>query len=258
MSSTHLIITGDDFGLSSQVNEAVEHDFEAGLLQQASLIVNGGAADEAIRIAKRNPDLGLGLHLTLCLGKATERSSITNAERDLAARPLAAGFAYMLGKCLWPSLQREICLQFDLFRVLDHGTDYWDGHCHLHLHPKVLEYTLNVAANFPFLRLVYEPRPICFQGVIFNALSRAARPKLRSNAKRFADAVLGLAYSARMGTQEFLTCLQKIPSGGLSEIYYHPGAETKPVNIEWILTEIRQRGIALRSVRALAHSKVSA
>jgi hypothetical protein len=90
-----------------------------------------------------------------------------------------------------------------------------------------------------------------FLGVIFNALSRAAQPKLRSTAKRFADAVLGLGYSGRMGTEEFLKCLEKIPCGGLSEIYYHPGAETKGLDVEQILIQIRRRNIALGSVRAL-------
>ena len=249
--STKLIITGDDFGRSSLINEAVQRDFEAGLLQQASLMVAGRAVDEALRIAKRNPTLGIGLHLTLCLGKATERSSITNAERDLSGRPLTASLAYMFRRTLWPSLQREICSQFERFRALDLGTDYWDGHCHLHLHPKILEFTLNISANFPFLRLVYEPKPVRFVGVIFNALSRAAQIKLRSSAKGFADAVFGLGYSGRMGTEEFLKCLEKIPRGGLSEIYYHPGAETKALDVEQILIQIGRRNIALSSVRAL-------
>lgn len=252
MDSTRLIITGDDFGLSSQVNEAVHRDFEAGLLQQASLMVTGGAVSEAVRIAKRYPTLGVGLHLTLCLGKATERSALTNAERDFEDSPLAAGLTYLLRKSLWPSLRREIGCQFEHFRALGLGTDYWDGHCHLHLHPKVLDYTLNVAADFRFLRLLYEPKPPHFLGVIFNALSRAARPKLALRGKRVAEVVLGLGDSGRMGTEAFFKCLEKISFRGLSEIYYHPGAETKPLSVERISAEIRQRNILLGPMRDLA------
>jgi predicted glycoside hydrolase/deacetylase ChbG (UPF0249 family) len=252
MDSTQLIITGDDFGLSSQVNEAVHRDFEAGLLQQASLVVTGGAVSEAVRIAKHYPDLGVGLHLTLCLGKATERSALTNAERDFADSPSSAGLAYLLRKSLWPSLRREISSQFEHFRALGLGTDYWDGHCHLHLHPRVLDYTLNEAADFRFLRLVQEPRPAHFLGVIFNALSRAARPKVASRGKGVAEVVLGLGHSGRMSTEAFLKCLEKVSFGGLSEIYYHPGAETNSLNVERVSAAIRQRNITLRPVRDLA------
>ena len=60
-----LIVTADDFGMSIEVNEAVEIAHREGILTCASLVVAGDAAGDAIRRAKRMPDLGVGLHLAL-------------------------------------------------------------------------------------------------------------------------------------------------------------------------------------------------
>src|SRR5437763_11364658 len=77
-----LIVTGDDFGRSHEVNEAIERCHVAGFLTQASLMVNEPFADEAVRIAQRHPALRVGLHLTLCDGRASVVSAITNEEGE--------------------------------------------------------------------------------------------------------------------------------------------------------------------------------
>ena len=48
-----LIVTGDDFGLSPAVNQAIVEAHEQGLLTSASLMVSGRAASEAIALADR-------------------------------------------------------------------------------------------------------------------------------------------------------------------------------------------------------------
>ncbi|MBV8169085.1 MAG: ChbG/HpnK family deacetylase, partial [Alphaproteobacteria bacterium] len=60
-----LVVTADDFGLSVEVNEAVEAAHREGILTSASLMVAAPAAADAVRRAQRLPDLGVGLHLTL-------------------------------------------------------------------------------------------------------------------------------------------------------------------------------------------------
>ncbi len=65
-----LIITADDFGLSGGVNRAVEQAWKNGLLTGASIMPGGAAFDEAVKIARRNPALQVGLHLTLVQGRA--------------------------------------------------------------------------------------------------------------------------------------------------------------------------------------------
>ena len=64
-----LIVTADDFGRSASINQAVEQAHRDGVLTCASLMVNGVCFDQAVQIAKRNPNLGVGLHLTLVCGR---------------------------------------------------------------------------------------------------------------------------------------------------------------------------------------------
>ena len=50
-----LIITADDFGMSREVNEAVEEAHRKGVLTAASLVVTGDAAADAVERARRMP-----------------------------------------------------------------------------------------------------------------------------------------------------------------------------------------------------------
>ncbi|MGI4976747.1 MAG: ChbG/HpnK family deacetylase, partial [Janthinobacterium lividum] len=66
----HVILSADDFGLSPEVNEAVERAHRDGLLSTASLMVAGDAAADAVRRARRLPGLHVGLHLVVIEGPA--------------------------------------------------------------------------------------------------------------------------------------------------------------------------------------------
>ena len=63
-----LIVNADDFGRSSSINEAVIRAHREGILTTASLMVNEPACEEAVALAKENPRLAVGLHLTLLCG----------------------------------------------------------------------------------------------------------------------------------------------------------------------------------------------
>src|SRR5436305_12227627 len=70
MASRRLIVNADDFGRSRSINAAVVRAHREGILTTASLMMNEPACDEAVALAKENPKLGVGLHLTLLCGHA--------------------------------------------------------------------------------------------------------------------------------------------------------------------------------------------
>jgi len=251
--AARLIVTGDDFGASSRVNEAIHRAYESGLLQQASLMVSGFAAAEAVRIAKRCPGLTVGLHLTLCAGHALRASRLTDASRRLPASPLVAGLRYAVDPRWEHDLAGEIEAQFTAFRRLGLGTAYWDGHCHLHLHPKIFGHAARSAGSgFSYVRLVRSPLPGNILEQVFNRLSDDALRRLQGRRPlACADALYGLRYSGRMNTENFLACVRSIRPGQLAEIYYHPGAETVEPDPDIILEAIRHRGVVLCSSRAV-------
>lgn len=52
------IVSADDFGMSGEVNEAIEIAHREGILSTASLMVAGPAAVDAVRRAKKCPTYG--------------------------------------------------------------------------------------------------------------------------------------------------------------------------------------------------------
>ncbi len=60
-----LVVTSDDFGLSPQVNAAVEQAHRHGILTAASLMVSAPGAADALALARAMPSLRVGLHLVM-------------------------------------------------------------------------------------------------------------------------------------------------------------------------------------------------
>src|SRR5579862_8076340 len=64
-----LILNADDFGLTRGVNEGIVRAHNEGILSSTTLMANGLEFDDAVRLAKSNPRLGVGCHLVLIGGK---------------------------------------------------------------------------------------------------------------------------------------------------------------------------------------------
>jgi len=60
-----LIVNADDFGRSSAINQGILEGHQKGIVTSASLMTDRDALDEAVRMARENPQLGIGLHLDL-------------------------------------------------------------------------------------------------------------------------------------------------------------------------------------------------
>src|SRR5512140_2864174 len=137
-----LIVNADDFGKSESVNEAVLRAHREGVLTTASLMVNEPACAAAVQIARENPRLGVGLHLTLLCGRSAlpprDIPGLVDSEGNFTNNPAGAGFRYFFSSGLRPQLRAEIHAQFEKFRATGLSLDHVNGHLHLHLHPTVL------------------------------------------------------------------------------------------------------------------------
>jgi hopanoid biosynthesis associated protein HpnK len=241
-----LILTGDDFGCSALVNEAIIRQHVAGILTQASLMVNEPHAEEAARLSREHPGLCVGLHLTLCSGRAAKCSGLTNAYGEFEVSPTKAGLRYFFRRSLVADLSAEIARQFEKFRALGFAPSYWDGHTHLHLHPTILRLTIPIACahGFHFVRLVREPPPRNLLAHLFAGLSRACLRSLHGHSIAFCDHVCGLHATGRMTTARVLRILERLPDG-LTEIYSHPGADPEALDPELIRQSLARHRIRL-------------
>ncbi len=230
-----LIVTADDLGLAPEVNAAIERAHREGILTAASLMVGERAAREGIAVARRNPGLAVGLHLTLTDGTPilTPRRIPALVQANGRFRDDMAG----LGRTLAVSaaareqLQAEIVAQFEAFRGSGLVCDHLNAHKHFHLHPVIATIAFRTArsAGVRAVRIPWEP-PALIRAVDPAAKTqpRALAPFatwLRWLARRHGlaapDRVVGVAWSGQFRADRLAAVLPRLPDG-VTEIYAHP------------------------------------
>jgi hopanoid biosynthesis associated protein HpnK len=234
-----LIVTADDFGNSPSINAAVLKAHREGILTCASLMVSGGAAAEAIEIARENPTLGVGLHLTLICGKALSPGEnipgLVDGRGCFSEAPVRTGFRYFARHSLRQELRKEIDAQISGFRATGLKMDHLNGHLNLHLHPTVLALLMEHARSWGLthMRLTRDPLLLnlrlargnllyrAFHALVFSLLSLRSKQKLESVGIRFTHRVFGLLQNGRVD-EVFVSRLLKALPDGDSELYCHP------------------------------------
>src|ERR1051325_11084523 len=158
-----LIVNADDFGRSSSINAAVIRAHREGILTSASLMVNEPAFEEAVALARQNPKLGVGLHLTLLCGHAAlgrdKIPGLINERGEFSDQPVGVGMKYFFKRELREQLREEIRAQFEKFRATGLTLDHVNGHLHLHLHPVIFRLLMEDCERFGIrrMRLTREP-----------------------------------------------------------------------------------------------------
>ncbi|MFN7139693.1 MAG: hopanoid biosynthesis-associated protein HpnK [Limisphaerales bacterium] len=237
-----LIVNADDFGLSSSANSAIIRAHQEGILTSASLMLNEPGSDEAIALARENPRLGIGLHLTLLCGHSTlprnQIPNLVNDQQEFCSNPAQVGFRYFFDRKLRDQLRAEIIAQFAKFRSIGVPLDHVDSHHHLHAHPTVFRILIESAdqLGITHLRLTCEPFSInarvaflgslrrASHGLIHLALAGRARSVLKRMKIRHTGAVFGLLQDANVDERYLQRLLPRLPPG-VSEIYSHPSVD---------------------------------
>ena len=239
---SRLIVNADDFGHSHSINEAVIRAHGEGILTTASLMVNEPGLDEAVALAKQNPKLGVGLHLSLLCGRAAlspeKIPGLVNPRGEFSENPVATGFRYFFQRGLQQQLRAEIHAQFEKFRATGLPLDHVNGHLHLHLHPTVFRILMDDAEKLGIRRLRLTQEPFWMDvplasgrrlyrsthAAIYFFLSWRAQSALRRKNIRHTQRVFGLLQNAHMNEDYLLKLLSVLPAGD-SELYSHPSLD---------------------------------
>ena len=241
-SQRRLIVNADDFGRSSSINQAVIRAHREGILTSASLMVNEPACAEATALAKVNPKLGVGLHLTLLMGHSAlppeKIPGLVNARSEFSDNPVGAGLHYFLNRHLREQLRAEIHAQFDRFRATGLVLDHVNGHLHLHLHPVVFRILMEDAERLGIRQMRFTrdclarsqrmTRGRWFYRVSHAAihawLSGRAREPLHQRGIKHAQITFGLLQDSHVDEDYVLKLLPELPPGD-SELYSHPSLD---------------------------------
>lgn len=265
--SRRLIVNADDFGRSRSINEAVIRAHREGILTTASLMVTGEAFEEAVALARENPRLGVGLHLTLVCGTpAVGRDVNPRLVREnglLDDNAPRAGMRFFFDRRLELEIEREMEAQFERFHSTGLALDHVNGHLNIHLHPTVLRLLFRSSARWGIRAMRWTHDPLLTSlslgkgrwfyrlshAMAFGCLTRWSRAGFdRAGLKRTGQ-VYGLLENALVDERYVTALLEELPDGE-SELYSHPSLDEFKHEFEALLSPrvrevIHRKGIQL-------------
>lgn len=122
-----LIVNADDLGYANGVNEGIVRAHKEGIVTSTSLMVNGKAASHGIKLVRKNPKLGLGLHFQI---ENDDLQILWQTKRVIAS-------------ALIEKTKKEFLNQVEIFKKLvGELPDHIDSHHHVHKMPRI----------YPFIR----------------------------------------------------------------------------------------------------------
>lgn len=275
-----LIVNADDFGLTKGVSHGILDAHRGGLVTSATLMANGEAFDWAVHISRRNPRLGVGVHLNLTQGKPvvppSEIPTLVDAKGHLYLRP---------GRLLQGLVTRQVKLReietelrAQISKVLSGGIapTHLDGHKHVHVLPGVSDIVIHLALEFgiPSVRCPMEMtpnlKPLLHRAAVYGSavlkqylLARAValfarrfKDRLIQAGLKFPSQFYGLSQTGFLNADVLGGILRRLPEG-TSELMCHPGY-VDPALLKTRTRLLRQREAEIRALTAIKVKKLTA
>jgi predicted glycoside hydrolase/deacetylase ChbG (UPF0249 family) len=225
MARKQLVVNADDFGFTPDVNSGIVKAHREGILTATTLMANGDAFDDAVRLARETPSLDIGCHLVLIGGQSL-----------LDGSPFPATAAQLVGALALRKVRVYDELAAQIRKIIGAGIrpTHLDTHKHTHLMPTVLNAVARLSEEFgigwvrrPFdfplgtLRAgVPRGKRVTSQGL--GLLRERFRRVLTRHGCRTTDHFTGFQITGRFGTSELATLMALIPEGS-TELMVHPG-----------------------------------
>ncbi|POT57601.1 chitin disaccharide deacetylase [Citrobacter amalonaticus] len=203
-----LIVNADDFGLSKGQNYGIVEACRNGVVTSTTALVNGEAIEHAAQLCREVPDLAVGMHFVLTLGKPlTAMPGLVREGR--------------LGKWIWQMAEEDTLpldeiaheLECQYQRFIDlFGREpvHLDSHHHVHMFPQI----------FPIVAQFAVKRGIALRVDRQIVLNAADLPMALRSSQGFSSEFYGEEISETL----FLKALESSASRGESslEVMCHP------------------------------------
>ena len=280
-----LVVNGDDFGRTREINAAIIHAHREGILTSASLMVADAARDEAVALAKENPTLDVGLHLVVCMGRSVlppdQIAPIVDSRGRFSNQPTLIGFRYFFSSVMREKLKAECRAQIEEHLRLIGYLAHIDGHLNFHVHPAIADIVVALAEEYkvPCIRIPSEPvfttlaisrtRPAgkLIEAMIFRTLSRRTRRMAAERGIRSTDTLFGLHQTHHI-TEDYVVRVIDHLRDGSTEMYFHPAIdiggtppapsaqrETEVLTSTKVRDALKSRGVQLTTFRELARER---
>jgi hopanoid biosynthesis associated protein HpnK len=245
----HLIVNADDFGLTSAVNRGILRAFQEGIVTSTSLLVTGSAFEDAVALARQNPELDVGLHLSLVEERAVlGRGTLPTLVDETGCFPKTSAEFFkraFFGRINWAEVEREIAAQIARFKETGLRLSHIDSHQHLHMFPPVLQIVRRLTRTMDNVWIRNSAGPWrkssgvsirrWVQKLGLNLTCLSARGLAGGRLPQMPDGMLGFDVSGCLTQFALEQTLRKIPDG-LYELICHPGeddADTRTRYSHW-------------------------
>jgi predicted glycoside hydrolase/deacetylase ChbG (UPF0249 family) len=220
-----LVVNADDFGFTPDVNEGIVEAHRDGILTAATLMANGAAFDDAVRLAREVPSLDVGCHLVLTGGNSV-----------LTGKPLPDSAPQLVSALARRRIDVYGELSAQVRRIVAAGLrpTHLDTHKHTHLAPPVLNAVARLAQESG-IRWVRRPLDFPMDAVdggvprfkrltsdAMSLLRRRFHRVLEKHGCRTTDHFAGFQITGRFHTAELVNLLNVLPDGS-TELMCHPG-----------------------------------
>jgi predicted glycoside hydrolase/deacetylase ChbG (UPF0249 family) len=202
-----LVVTADDFGLSSGVVAGIVEAHEHGVVTSTSLMVNAPAVEAAFAEARRLPSLAVGLHFVLTFGRPVGAASPLAGLLDAEGRFLANG-SDAHERATPSEVRGELRAQLEaLQNGIGRPPSHIDGHHHVHIHPGILRAVIEEAGRL---------------GIPVRSTDEAVRGRLRLERIRTPDAFVSAFYGRGNVSEGHLFSILDGLEDGTTELMCHP------------------------------------
>ena len=237
-----LIVNADDFGLHPLINAGIIKGHQEGFITSTSLMPSALCWQEAVRLAKENPRLGIGVHLTLVGGVPSvlpkeKVSSLLDDDGLFLPDYVAFAKRYYSGAVKRSELEAELRAQLE--RALSCGVNitHIDSHQHTHVLPGINSLVLKLSNEYNIIRVRIPKEGYFFTGGFQTGVGRligrsglsfcADMAALRADSLglRHPQHFYGMLAGGHLNAQLIANILRQLPEG-VSEIMTHPGLDS--------------------------------
>ena len=271
----YLIVNGDEFGLSEEVNRGIIEAHQKGILTSVSTIVTGKGFEGAVILAQHNSRLGVGIHLMLTDGFPASppdeiESLISGEGRFFPRREFI--HRYFKRKINAKEIEDELRAQVKKFKSIGLKPTHFDSHQSIYVIPGIFKMVLKIAReedipirlpidpfflnksfSFGFRSNIHVLKKIGMQGLAWRLRFLLRRSGVKSSEafRTFFD----FYYARKKSMEEELIRLVNGLPEGICEVMTHPGYCDEEL-VTWVYGKEEEASLREMELKALIADSV--
>lgn len=234
-----LIVNADDFGLHTEINKGIIKGYREGFITSTSLMCSAPAFEDAVALARQNPGLGIGIHLTLVgsVPSVLPKEKITTLVDEAGLFP--ANYIVFAKKFYTKQVkmvQLELELRAQIEKALATGLSitHVDSHQHTHVLPGMTGLVVRLCREYNIKSIRIPQEGYFFSGGFAGGLGRKigraglsfcaclAALQARQAGLSYPKSFFGMLAGGNLNELLVGNIITALPEG-VSEIMTHPG-----------------------------------